>query len=168
MYIDDFSVITPKDKVDAYFRMLSDLFQKLGLSMNPDKKTPPCKSLICLGIEINLADKTLKSAPEKLHSIYNMCFQVHQKKFLSKKIFQSLLDKLLARSFINRILNTFRANSHKNRIKLDQDFYKDVQWFLKMLPAYNGITFFDKQTHCKAGNSPPRCFLNRFGSHMEE
>ena len=152
-YIDDFLVIAPRDKAKTYFKMLSDLFDRLGLPMNPDKRIPPCKSLICLGIEVNLTNYTLKFAPDKLHSIYNMCLQVHGKKILSRRFFQSLLGKLLyihkcvipARSFINRILMTFGANSHKNRIKLDQEFHKDIQWFIKFLPTFNGITFFNKK-----------------------
>ena len=71
--IDDFLVSAPRDKAQGYFKMLSDLFDTLGLPMNSDKKIPPCKSLICLGMEVNLSNYTLKIAPEKLHSIYNMC-----------------------------------------------------------------------------------------------
>ena len=33
----------------------------------------------------------------------------------------------------------------KNRIKLDQEFYKDIQWFIKFLPVFNGITIFNKK-----------------------
>ena len=152
-YIDDFLVIAPRDKAEKYFNMLSDLFDTLGLPMNPDKRIPPCKSLVCLGIQVNLTNYTLKIAPDKLHSIYNMCLQVHNKKFLSRRSFQSLLGKLLyihkcvvpARTFVNRILMTFRANSHKNRIKLDQEFHQDILWFIKFLPTFNGITFFNKK-----------------------
>ena len=78
--------------------------------------------------------------------------EVCEKNYLSKRSSQPLLGKLLyihkcvvpARSFVNRIAATFRANSHKQRIKLDQEFFKDIQSFLKFLPAFNGITFFDK------------------------
>ena len=31
---------------------------------------------------------------------------------------------------------TFRANSHKSRIKFNQEFYKDIQWFLNFLTLH--------------------------------
>ena len=49
-----------------------------------------------------------------------------------------------ARIFINRILALFRKNSGKKRIYLDHDFHKDIAWFLKFLPLFNGITYFKK------------------------
>ena len=116
--------------------------------MNPSKKTPPCEALTCLGVVVNIPDGTLSIAPEKLQSIYQMCFAT--KKSLSKKSYQSLIGKLIyihkcvapARTFVNRILSLFRSYSHKSRIQLTRDFFRDIQWFLKFLPAFNGITFF--------------------------
>ena len=101
---------------------------------------------------VNIVDGTLSIAPEKLKNIYQMFCQVATKKFLSKKTYQSLIGKLIyihkcvapARTFINRILFLFRNNSHKSRIQLTQDFFRDIQWFLKFLPAFNGVTFFRK------------------------
>ena len=120
--------------------------------MNPSKKTPPCKVVTCLGIVVNIVDGTLSIAPDKLESIYQVCCQVATKKSLSKKSFQSLIGKLIciykyvtpARNFINRILSLFRCNSLKFRIQLTQDFFRDTQWFLKFLPAFNGVTVFRK------------------------
>ena len=51
-----------------------------------------------------------------------------------------------ARTFINRIINLFRKNYHKKCIQLDEDFKKDLIWFIKFLPSYNGITFFQKES----------------------
>ena len=120
--------------------------------MNPSKKTPPCETLTCLGIVVNIPDGTLSIAPDKLQSIYQVCWQVATKKSLSKKSYQSLIGKLIyihkcvapAKTFINRILSLSRSNSHKSRIQLTQDFFRDIQWFLKFLPAFNGVTFFRK------------------------
>ena len=101
---------------------------------------------------MNIVDGTLSIAPDKLQSIYQTCNQVATKKSLSKKSYQSLIAKLIyihkcvapARTFVNRILSLFRYNSHKSRIQLTQDFFRDIQWFLKFFPAFNGITFFRK------------------------
>ena len=73
------------------------------------------------------------------------------KKFLSKKAFQSLLGKLLyiqkyikpCRTFVNRILALFRACSGP-KITLTQEFHQDLDWFLRFLPHFNGVTCLKK------------------------
>ena len=45
---------------------------------------------------------------------------------------------------MNHILALFRANHESGIIRLNSDFYKDIDWFLKFLPKFNGITFFSK------------------------
>ena len=47
--------------------------------------------------------------------------------------------------FVNRILQVFRKNSHKKFISIDDEFRKDLVWFIWFLPEYNGIVFIDKQ-----------------------
>ena len=47
--------------------------------------------------------------------------------------------------FVNRILQVFRRNSHKKYISIDGEFRKDLAWFIRFLPEYNGIVFIDKQ-----------------------
>ena len=47
--------------------------------------------------------------------------------------------------FINRILAVFRNNSHARTIPLSEAFHKDIQWFLKFLPSYNGISYITKE-----------------------
>ena len=151
-YIDDFIVVAPRSQAKEQYDQLSDLLDTLGLPMNPSKKTPPCEALTCLGIVVNIPEGTLSIAPAKLQSIHQTCCQVATKKSLSKKSYQSLIGKLIyihkcvdpARTFINRILSLFRSNSHKSRIHLTQEFFRDIQWFLKFLPAFNGVTFFRK------------------------
>ena len=135
-----------------FYNTLSDLFIELGLPMNMEKRTPPSKILTCLGILINIETNTLSIDQEKLLTIHEGCLHVAGKKYLTKKAFQSLLGKLIyihkcvipARIFINRMLVIFRENAHKKRIKLTQEFFQDLVWFLEFLPTFNGITYFNK------------------------
>ena len=77
---------------------------------------------------------------------------VKNKKFLSKKAYQSLLGKLLyiqkcvkpSRIFVNRILTLFRAYSGP-RIALTHDFHQDLDWFIRFLPHFNGVTCLKKE-----------------------
>ena len=157
-YVDDFIGVASRPVAATHFQKLSDLLTELGLPMNPHKKTPPCRSLTCLGITIDIDAATLQIDKSKLQAIYEACLQIRHKKFFSKKTFQSLIGKLIyvhkcvqpAQIFINSILALFRNNAHKKRIKLNEEFFKDIHWFLTFLPSYNGISYFDKQDveHC--------------------
>ena len=52
-YIDNFILINPKAKAQQVFDTLTDLLQELGLPMNNDKRSPPTRVLIYLGIHID-------------------------------------------------------------------------------------------------------------------
>ena len=86
----------------------------------------------------------------KLEVIYSECVMVSNKTFLSKHTFQSSLRKLIYiqkcpepfRVFISRILKLFRRNSHLRKIYRTSDFH--IQWFLVVLPIYNGISHANK------------------------
>ena len=151
-YIDDYVMVSPKASSEAEFQCLASLLMELGLPSNPDKQTPPCRKLTCLGIQIDLDNNELSIDPEKLESIHNECIATSGKRHLSRKAFQSLLGKLLyihkcvppARTFINRMLALFRQNPTAKRITLTDDFHKDLAWFLVFLPKFNGITYIRK------------------------
>ena len=133
-YIDDYVGIALAKDAQAQFDYLSDLLTRLGLPMNPDKRVPPSKVLTCLGIQVDIVNSSLSIDQAKLHAIHNECLQVVNKKYLSKKKFQSLLGKLIyshkyvmpARTFVNRILQLFRDNTGKKRIRLTTEFFKDI------------------------------------------
>ena len=151
-YIDDYVGIAPAKDAQAQFDYLSALLTRLGLPMNPDKRVPPSKVLTCLGIQVDIVNSSLSIDQAKLEAIHNECFQVANKKYLSKKRFQSLLGKLIylhkcvipARTFVNRILQLLRDNTGKKRIQLNTEFFKDIAWFQTFLPHFNGTTKFDK------------------------
>ena len=72
---------------------------------------------------------------------------------LSKSKYESLFGKLLyihrcarpSKTSINRMLELFRNNFSNNIIKLSEDFFFDLNWFLAFLPGYNGIKIMNKQ-----------------------
>ena len=151
-YIDDYIGISPRRDAMRHFRQLHKLMQELGLPINVDKLNPPCKDLTCLGIRIQIPEASLSIDPHKLRDIHDECLHITHRKYLSRKDFQSLLGKLIylhkcvvpARIFINRMLDLFRKNFHKKKIHLSSEFFKDLQWFKKCLPQFNGITIYKK------------------------
>ena len=120
----------------------------LGLPINPDKKTAPTRRLTCLGISIDLDTNTLSIEPNKLDEIYAECLQISTKTHLTRKKFQSLLEKLMylhkiikpARIFVNHILATFRNNLTERKIKLSKELFQNLNWLLTFLPSFNGIS----------------------------
>ena len=151
-YIDDYIGVSPSHDAVCHFQQLHSLLQELGLPINKDKLNPPCKDLICLGIRIQIPEASLSIDPQKLKDIHNECLHVSNRTYLSKKNFQSLLGKLIylhkcvvpARIFINTILDLFRSNTSKKKIHLTTKFFRDLQWFNKFLPQFNGVTIYKK------------------------
>ena len=48
-----------------------------------------------------------------------------------------------ARIFLNRMLELLRSCQGRQKIKLTPDFKRDLRWFAKFLPTYNGISLYD-------------------------
>ena len=150
-HIDDYITIFPCESRQNTFLQLFTLLKELGLPMNCEKLTPPTKCLTCLGIEVDIDKNVMRIQPDKLQEIYAECLNIRFKKSLSQKAFQSLLGRLLclkkcvtpSRTFVNRILALFRSSPGK-RIHLTDEFHQDIDWFLRFLPLYNGITCIKK------------------------
>ena len=54
LYVDALVTVSPKDTADKNFDDLADLITDLGVPMNPDKKTPPCRTFTSLGMTIDI------------------------------------------------------------------------------------------------------------------
>ena len=105
-----------------------------------------------MGIDIDVNTGLLSVPHDKLKCIYDLCVQWAFKAKASKKQLQSLAGKLLyihrcvkpARLFINRILTKIRDAPDKGFVKLDDEFYKDIRWFIAFIKRFNGAVFFNK------------------------
>ena len=62
--IDDYILISPKATAQHHFDTLASILLQLGLLNNPEKQTPPCKALTCLGIRIHIDANTLSIDPQ--------------------------------------------------------------------------------------------------------
>ena len=73
-----------------------------------------------------------------------------QKHYCTKRELQSLLGTLLyvhkcvrpARTFLNRMLDLLCHAPNPSCIVLTEDFKRDLRWFKKFLPSYNGVSLF--------------------------
>ena len=151
-YIDDYVIVATRDTANAVFHDLLTLLLELGLPINETKLTPPSRTVTCLGISVNLDTNSLSIDNMKLQEIHLTSKNFVNKRYTSKKQLQSLIGKLIyihkcvapARVFINRMLNLLRESGKSSKIKLTQDFFQDLAWFLAFLPKFNGVTYIKK------------------------
>ena len=90
-YIDNYVGVASSVDAERQIHQFHALLTDLDLPMNKNKINPPCKVLMCLGIQIDIENATLSIEPAKLTSIHQECIHIASKKFISKKNFQSLL-----------------------------------------------------------------------------
>ena len=152
-YIDDLLYVgTPSEIWTSYYDLLQ-LLQDLGLEVSHSKLVPPSTQVICLGIAVDIIQKTLSIPEDKLKDIINMVNNWQDRKKCTKNQFQSLLGSLLyitkrvhpARYFLNRMLAILRNNTENRYITLDTSFSQDLNWFHQFLKHFNGITYFDNR-----------------------
>ena len=147
-YVDDYVGFGVPSDARRSFDLLYDLLQKLGLTVSQKRLVAPATSVTCLGVEINTVSGTIAIPADKLRQISDT---VKDRKTCSRCRLQSLLGHLLyihkcvkpARYFLNRMLQTLRSNYGQTTIKLDPEFHRDLRWFERFLPLYNGVSLYD-------------------------
>ena len=103
-----------------------------------------------MGIEIDVAHKSLAIRDKKLGEIIKMCKEYESRTVVTKTELQSLLGKLLYVSkiirptggFLKRMLQTLRNASSTNTVELEEGFQKELSWFSVFLKEFNGKTTF--------------------------
>ena len=149
-YIDDILGIGLPSQIDASFDALRQLLQDLGLQVSEKKLESPTTCLNCLGIVVDTETFTMSIPPVKLKEIWEKCCQWQKKCYCNKKQLQSLLGSLLyvskcvrsSRFFLNRLLDVLRSMEDKDQKKITMEAKRDINWFVKFISIYNGVTFF--------------------------
>ena len=72
-------MVAPRAEARVQYERLSTLLDTLGPKMNPSKKTPPCETLTCFGIQVDIVECTLSKAPDKFWSFYREFCQLAAK-----------------------------------------------------------------------------------------
>ena len=144
-YIDDLIGNATVSQAEPAFQKLRKLVQELGLTISESKKC------VCLGIEVDTINSTLSITQQKLTEILSIYHQWRNKNHCTRRDLQSLLGSLLyiakcvrfSRNFLNRMLDLLRLSDKETTIKLTPEFLKDLAWFLKFAPQFNGTSFFN-------------------------
>ena len=150
-YIDDYVGVGVPSVAHASYEALLDLMDQLGLTISDKKLVPPSTCVTCLGVMIDTVAGTIAIPPEKLDTILTEVRLWLRRDVASKRQLQSILGLLLyvhkcvrpSRIFLNRMLELLRSAYGRSKIPLTPDFKRDLGWFAKFLPTYNGVSLYD-------------------------
>ena len=114
----------------------------------------PDTKVVCLGVEVDTVSGTVSIPKEKLEQVKATITDWGQKTVCTKRQLQSLLGLLLyihkcvkpARCFLNRMLEVLRTAKDPARISLTPEFKRDIHWFARFLPLYNGVSIYGHKT----------------------
>lgn len=146
VYVDDF-LLSEKDKQSCLsaYNTLIVLLRSLGFGIAWSKCIDPCKSILFLGINIDIRAGTLTLDSEKAASLVTLLKKTMQQKRLSKTQLQSLAGKLAWASTVTpwgkthtyiffRLLSRLIKPSHK---VLTSQLHSSIQWWLECLSTGN-------------------------------
>ena len=144
------STVCHRDQTDEAFQALKEILINIGLPLNHRKVFPPCMKLDIMGICVDVKSRTFSIAPEKMGKIVRECISMFLRDTFTKRELQSLLGKLLyvsccvsqSRRFLNRMLATLRDNHASRIIFPDENFQRDLLWFIQFLVPFNGVVTY--------------------------
>ena len=148
-YLDDFFLAGPPSSPQCHEEMQKtiSLFNNLGVPLAPEKIVGPLTKLTFLGIEIDSQTMSLRLPEDKLSTLVAMLQKWSNLKKCTKRDLLSLIGKLSfaskvipsGRMFIRCLIDlstTVERLSH--RISLNSEAKKDISWWAKFLPTWNG------------------------------
>ena len=146
-YIDDYIGSQPShaQALTSYERSLQ-LFNELGLDLNPDKCVSPTKIITWIGVTYDSGQMTMY-IPEKVITetkrlvatwLGKACATRHELQVLLGKLFHAGKCCEAARLFVGRMLDTLRDSPPTGSTVLSESFQADLRWWRDILPHYNG------------------------------
>ena len=156
-YLDDFMGAEVWEKAGDSFQRLGSVIAASGAHEAPDKACPPACAVTCLGILFNTRDLSLTITPDRLEEITELLRGWAGRVSASRHDLQVLLGKLQfvaccvrpGRIFVSRLLNFLRETPETGRVPIPVQAQKDVAWWLKFMPLYNGVSMIPWEDWCE-------------------
>ena len=148
-YVDDYVGVGVPSIANVSYAALIELMKDLTISQK--KLVPPSMQVMCLGVLIDTVKGTISIPPKKLQDVTNSLCQWLSHDVALKSELQSILGLLLyvhkcvkpAQVFLNRMLDLLRFAHGHQKVTHTPDFKRDLRWFVKFLPLYNGVSLYD-------------------------
>ena len=148
VYLDDFLVIgRTREECQVAFDTLYSLLLSLGFTISPSKVVHPCQKLVFLGVEIDTIQLSLSLPQRKLHDLKSVLLSFQSRTRVSKRQLQQLAGRLNwackvvygGRTFLRRILDLMNSlQKQSSKCLLNEEFFKDISWWLEFLEVFNG------------------------------
>ncbi len=154
-YLDDYFTLGPPASNICAKRLtaIDQAATEIGIPLSPDKCVGPTTCLVFLGIELDSIQMTARLPADKRTELTQMLDEWATKRWCTLKELQSLVGKLnhacavvpQGRTFVRRLLDLLKGHSSKRSrfIRLNTECKRDIEWWRSLLPAWDGVYFFD-------------------------
>ena len=156
-YVDDFcGVAATEREANQSFAEFHTLTGNLGLKLAKEKTLPPSTSMEWLGYHFDSNSMNITIPEQKMQEVMDELAGWQRMDWATKTQLQSLAGKLNyigncvrpARRFMNRILTSLRQAHTETRVKLTQEFKKDVAWFQAFARDFNRKILIEPKLPC--------------------
>ena len=146
-YLDDFgSAELPRDAWSS-FNAMRRILHAVGADEAHEKAVPPTTRLEFLGNTVDTVKMTIEVSEDRMEELGKLLHVWETRTSYSKKQLQSLIGKLSfitncvrpGRIFLSRLIGKL-SGAKKQQNTVDQEMLKDIKWWNKFLPEYNGVS----------------------------
>ena len=158
-YLDDFGgAEKTKKTAEEALERLQNIMAELGVSEALHKVAHPAQQMVWLGLLYDSVAMTISIPGPKLKEIGETMRAWKGKTRATQREMQSVLGTLQfvagvctpARVFTNRMLQNLREAPKRGTESLSLGFKQDLEFFIELLPKFNGIKILDKkQLECQ-------------------
>ncbi|XP_043216964.1 uncharacterized protein LOC122379098 [Amphibalanus amphitrite] len=148
-YLDDFFFIGPADSADcerAYDVFLT-ICEQCKVPLSEQKCCAPSTKMELLGCVLDTANMTISLPQAKLQALITLLREIRASRTVRQRRLLSLVGKLVhatkcipaGRSFFRRLLDTAHSVHRPHHwVTIRRDTRLDLDWWLEMLPDWNG------------------------------
>ena len=149
-YLDDYFTVGPPHSLVCANNISAMITtcEELGFAVNPKKVTKLATTTNFLGIDIDSVTMEAQIDQTHLYETVSLLKDIMGCWSATKQSILSLIGKLHfmchvcwpGRAFLHHIIETSMKVWHLyHRVKLNQEFHRDVDWWLPYLPTWNGV-----------------------------
>ena len=148
-YLDDYFIVGPLHSLvwgNSIATMIATC-KKLGFAVNSEKGTKPATTTNFLGVDIDLVGMEARINPTHLSKTISLLWLATKWSILSlvgKPHFMFLICRPGRAFLCDMIKTSMKAWNLHHRIKLNQEFHRDIDWWLHYLPTWNGVSLLYK------------------------
>ena len=147
-YLDDFGSAELADQAWSSYNLMGKIMNTIGLQEAEEKSVPPNTRMEFLGNTVDTLRMTLEVSEHRKQELSEILDQSITKEKFTKKQLQSLIGKLSfvtncirpGRIFLNRLLAKLRECPEVRTIQADAEMRRDIAWWRKFLPQFDGIS----------------------------